>query len=170
MNSFLGIIWRFAFAIVPAQLLVMITALLCSNHVTYRFGKGMMPAAYRLNPDSMAVIMDQYAAYVFSLPFLSPSSLSFLLLSPRLASLFCSLRSGLGLSLAYHALPPWPRSPLGTLALLALSLRSLALLGSSLLSSLLPTVLTISSPSIDNSQTNMALTSRTASLKNHGRI
>jgi hypothetical protein len=47
-----------AFAIVPAHLLVMLAALLCSNHVTYRFGKGMMPEAYRL---SMAVIMDQYA-------------------------------------------------------------------------------------------------------------
>ena len=63
-SSFLGIIWRFAFAIVPAQILVMITALLCSNHVTSRFGKGMIPPAYRLNPDSMAVIMDQYAACV----------------------------------------------------------------------------------------------------------
>ncbi|KAH6910927.1 hypothetical protein BKA70DRAFT_48767 [Coprinopsis sp. MPI-PUGE-AT-0042] len=61
-NHFLGIIWCFAFAIVPAQILVMITALLCSNHVTYRFGKGMMPAAYRLKSDSMAGIMDRYAA------------------------------------------------------------------------------------------------------------
>lgn len=52
------------FAIVPAQLLVMVTALLCSNHVTYRFGKGMMPKAYRLNMNSMAVIMDNYAKYV----------------------------------------------------------------------------------------------------------
>ncbi|EAU92135.1 tetraspanin Tsp2 [Coprinopsis cinerea okayama7 len=58
----LGVFWKIAFSIVPAHLLVMIAALLCSNHVTYRFGKGMMPEAYRLNPDSMAVIMDQYAA------------------------------------------------------------------------------------------------------------
>lgn len=50
-----------AFAIVPAHILVMLAALLCSNHVTYRFGKGMMPEAYRLNMGSMAVIMDQYA-------------------------------------------------------------------------------------------------------------
>ncbi|KAH8099853.1 hypothetical protein BXZ70DRAFT_222530 [Cristinia sonorae] len=49
------------FSIVPAQLFVMIAALLCSNHVTYRFGKGMMPKAYRLNMNSMAVIMDNYA-------------------------------------------------------------------------------------------------------------
>ncbi|EKM61559.1 uncharacterized protein PHACADRAFT_169009 [Phanerochaete carnosa HHB-10118-sp] len=51
-----------AFSAVPAQLIVMITALLCSNHVTYRFGKGMMPKAYRLNMNSMAVIMDNYAS------------------------------------------------------------------------------------------------------------
>ncbi|KAJ8494574.1 hypothetical protein ONZ45_g9730 [Pleurotus djamor] len=50
-----------AFALVPAQLAVMIVALLCSNHVTYRFGKGMMPKAYRLSMNSMAVIMDNYA-------------------------------------------------------------------------------------------------------------
>jgi hypothetical protein len=37
---------------------------LCSNHVTYRFGKGMMPKAYRLSMNSMAVIMDNYAKFV----------------------------------------------------------------------------------------------------------
>ncbi|ESK89999.1 tetraspanin tsp2 family [Moniliophthora roreri MCA 2997] len=50
-----------AFGLVPAQLGVMIAGLLCSNHVTYRFGKGMMPKAYRLSLSSMAVIMDNYA-------------------------------------------------------------------------------------------------------------
>lgn len=50
-----------AFSLVPFHLFVMITALLCSNHVTYRFGKGMMPKAYRLSMNSMAVIMDNYA-------------------------------------------------------------------------------------------------------------
>ncbi|KAI0789373.1 tetraspanin Tsp2, partial [Abortiporus biennis] len=49
------------FSLVPAQLAVMVAGLLCSNHVTYRFGKGMMPKAYRLNMNSMAVIMDNYA-------------------------------------------------------------------------------------------------------------
>ena len=52
------------FSCVPFQLAVMVAALLCSNHVTYRFGKGMMPKAYRLNMNSMAVIMDNYAKYV----------------------------------------------------------------------------------------------------------
>ncbi|TEB24639.1 tetraspanin Tsp2 [Coprinellus micaceus] len=53
--------WTAAFALVPGQLLVMISALMCSNHVTYRFGKGMMPERYRLDMSSMGVIMDQYA-------------------------------------------------------------------------------------------------------------
>ncbi|KAF9258141.1 hypothetical protein L218DRAFT_877781 [Marasmius fiardii PR-910] len=49
------------FCLIPAQVLVMVAGLLCSNHVTYRFGKGMMPKAYRLDMGSMAVIMDNYA-------------------------------------------------------------------------------------------------------------
>ena len=60
-------IWYIAvFAMVPAQILVMVVGLLCSNHITYRFGKGMMPEAYRLNMNTMAVIMDNYAKYVVS--------------------------------------------------------------------------------------------------------
>lgn len=55
------------FSLVPAQIAIMVVGLLCSNHVTYRFGKGMMPKAYRLNMNSMAVIMDNYAKYVFPL-------------------------------------------------------------------------------------------------------
>ncbi|KAL0577828.1 hypothetical protein V5O48_004156 [Marasmius crinis-equi] len=49
------------FGLIPAQLIVMVAGLLCSNHITYRFGKGMMPKAYRLDMGSMAVIMDNYA-------------------------------------------------------------------------------------------------------------
>ncbi|KAJ3529117.1 hypothetical protein NMY22_g9132 [Coprinellus aureogranulatus] len=52
------------FAIVPVHIVVMTAGLLCSNHVTYRFGKGMMPKAYRLSLQSMGVIMDQYAQCV----------------------------------------------------------------------------------------------------------
>ncbi|KAF8079371.1 hypothetical protein FPV67DRAFT_1403124 [Lyophyllum atratum] len=50
-----------AFSIVPMHILIILAGLLCSNHVTYRFGKGMMPKAYHLNMNSMAVIMDNYA-------------------------------------------------------------------------------------------------------------
>lgn len=51
-----------AFSLVPFHLFVMIAALLCSNNVTYRFGKGMTPKAYRLDLSSMAVLMDNYAS------------------------------------------------------------------------------------------------------------
>lgn len=47
-----------AFALVPSQIGYILAALLCANHVTYRFGKGMMPKAYRLSPGAMAVIID----------------------------------------------------------------------------------------------------------------
>lgn len=49
------------FGVVPLQMAIMLAGLLCSNHVTYRFGKGMMPKAYRLSVGSMAVIMESYA-------------------------------------------------------------------------------------------------------------
>ncbi|KAJ7063803.1 hypothetical protein C8F01DRAFT_1129357 [Mycena amicta] len=51
-----------AFGLVPVHIGVIVAGLLCSNHVTYRFGKGMMPKAYRLSKESMAVIMERYAA------------------------------------------------------------------------------------------------------------
>jgi hypothetical protein len=52
------------FSILALHIFIIISALLCSNHVTYRFGKGMMPKAYRLNMGSMAVVMDNYAQCV----------------------------------------------------------------------------------------------------------
>ncbi|KAH9971449.1 hypothetical protein BJV74DRAFT_783673 [Russula compacta] len=36
------------FCLVPLHLLNIVTGLLCGNHVTHRFGKGVMPARYRL--------------------------------------------------------------------------------------------------------------------------
>ena len=60
----LSLWFRAVFGLVPVQLLIMVAGLLCSNHITYRFGKGMMPEAYRLNLNTMAVIMDNYAKYV----------------------------------------------------------------------------------------------------------
>ena len=53
--------YMMCFSLVPFHLWIMTVGLLCSNHVTYRFGKGMMPKAYRLSLTSMAVIMDNYA-------------------------------------------------------------------------------------------------------------
>ncbi|KAJ7111775.1 hypothetical protein C8R44DRAFT_253144 [Mycena epipterygia] len=54
--------YTISFALVPVNIAVIVAGLLCSNHVTYRFGKGMMPKAYRLSKESMAVIMEKYAA------------------------------------------------------------------------------------------------------------
>jgi hypothetical protein len=53
------------FGLVPLHIFVMVSGLLCSNHVTYRFGKGLTPKAYRLDISSVAAIMDNYAKYVF---------------------------------------------------------------------------------------------------------
>ena len=58
------------FSIVPVHVGIIVVGLLCSNHVTYRFGKGMMPKAYRLSMYSMAVIKDHYARCVIYLVFL----------------------------------------------------------------------------------------------------
>jgi hypothetical protein len=53
-----------SFALVPAHILILLAGLLCSNHVTYRFGKGLTPKRYRLDMDSMAVIMNDYATQI----------------------------------------------------------------------------------------------------------
>ncbi|KAJ7623650.1 hypothetical protein FB45DRAFT_980468 [Roridomyces roridus] len=50
------------FSLVGYNISTIVAALLCVNHVTYRFGKGMMPKAYRLNEEAVAVIMESYAA------------------------------------------------------------------------------------------------------------
>ncbi|KAJ7062787.1 hypothetical protein C8F01DRAFT_104152 [Mycena amicta] len=49
------------FSFVPVNIGAIVAGLLCSNHITYRFGKGMMPKAYRLSEKSMAVIAGAYA-------------------------------------------------------------------------------------------------------------
>jgi len=49
------------FILVPVHIGVMVAGLLCSNHISYRFGKGMMPEAYRLNVSMIAVILDNHA-------------------------------------------------------------------------------------------------------------
>ncbi|KAJ7732276.1 hypothetical protein B0H16DRAFT_1696432 [Mycena metata] len=44
-----------SFGMVPVHIAIMAAGLLCSNHVTYRFGKGMTLKAYRLGREAMAV-------------------------------------------------------------------------------------------------------------------
>lgn len=58
--------YTISFALVPVQLAIIIAGLLCSNHVTYRFTKGLTPKQYRLNLDSLAFVMDGYAGCVLS--------------------------------------------------------------------------------------------------------
>ena len=42
-RKLLGLWFKIIFSLVPIQLLIMVVAaLLCLNHITYRFGKGMM--------------------------------------------------------------------------------------------------------------------------------
>ena len=53
--------YKVVFVLALPHIVVMIAGLLCSNHITYRFGKGMTPEAYRLNMSTMEVIMDNYA-------------------------------------------------------------------------------------------------------------
>jgi len=38
--------YKSVFILVPVQIAVIVSSLLCSYHITYRFGKGMMPEAY----------------------------------------------------------------------------------------------------------------------------
>lgn len=56
--------YTIAFSLVGPHLLIILAGLLCSNHVTYRFGKGLTPKRYRLDLDSMAVIMNDYATEI----------------------------------------------------------------------------------------------------------
>ena len=55
----LGAWYAAAFAVCGAQVLVLATAVLCANHVTYRFGKGMMPERYRLDERKLTVIVQE---------------------------------------------------------------------------------------------------------------
>ena len=42
-------IWRAAFALVPLHMFNLVVALLCANHITNTFGKGLTPKQYRLS-------------------------------------------------------------------------------------------------------------------------
>ncbi|KAJ6607582.1 hypothetical protein B0H10DRAFT_2166755 [Mycena sp. CBHHK59/15] len=52
----LGRWYTVAFGLVTVQVSAILVGRLCSNHLMYRFGKGMVPKAYGLSPTSMAVI------------------------------------------------------------------------------------------------------------------
>ena len=50
--------YAIAFGLVAPHLIIIVTALLSSNHVTYRFGKGLTPQAYRLDEATARTIKD----------------------------------------------------------------------------------------------------------------
>ncbi|EIM86198.1 uncharacterized protein STEHIDRAFT_98575 [Stereum hirsutum FP-91666 SS1] len=52
----LGTIYGVVFSVVPLLLISICVALLCSNHVTQRFGKGIMPRKYRLSVKDLEVL------------------------------------------------------------------------------------------------------------------
>ncbi|KAF8905314.1 hypothetical protein CPB85DRAFT_1224749 [Mucidula mucida] len=53
--------YTISFSLVGPHMLVIVAGLLCSDHVTYRFGKGMAPKAYRLTTTDLSAIMNDYA-------------------------------------------------------------------------------------------------------------
>ncbi|KAA1472188.1 hypothetical protein DENSPDRAFT_930107 [Dentipellis sp. KUC8613] len=55
-RSALSTIYGAVFSLVPLHLMNIVAALLCSNHVTRRFGKGIMPKRYRLRIADVASI------------------------------------------------------------------------------------------------------------------
>ncbi|OJT12994.1 hypothetical protein TRAPUB_10471 [Trametes pubescens] len=49
----LALIWSTVFSLVPVHLLNIVVALLCANHVTRTFGKGLTPKRYRLSGEDV---------------------------------------------------------------------------------------------------------------------
>ncbi|KAI9066027.1 hypothetical protein FKP32DRAFT_1566765 [Trametes sanguinea] len=49
----LATIWGTVFSLVPVHILNIVVALLCANHVTKTFGKGITPKRYRLNGEDV---------------------------------------------------------------------------------------------------------------------
>lgn len=69
--------WGTVFSFVPLHLANILVGLLCANHVTRRFGKGITPARYRLTADDIlsAGLVDQKKKAGFPPPpFLAPTS------------------------------------------------------------------------------------------------
>ncbi len=49
----------------PVFIGIILAALLSSNHITYRFGKGLTPKRYRLDVNAMNVLMEEYSKWVW---------------------------------------------------------------------------------------------------------
>ncbi|KAF7370145.1 Tetraspanin Tsp2 [Mycena sanguinolenta] len=52
------------FSLAGFNIMIIVASLLCSNHVTYRFGKGMMPKRYQLTEEAVGIILSEWAGVV----------------------------------------------------------------------------------------------------------
>ncbi|KAJ7719585.1 hypothetical protein B0H16DRAFT_1336555, partial [Mycena metata] len=90
-----------SFGLVPVHIAIMAAGLLCSNHVTYRFGKGMMPNAYCLSREAsyygavceVRVLYSLYSSLLFFVSFCSCGSCLFLQMRGGAAHLCYGRRS-----------------------------------------------------------------------------
>ena len=61
-------IWRTVFALVPLHMVNLVVALLCANHMTNTFGKGIIPKQYRLNATDVKADAEKILEGVVSFP------------------------------------------------------------------------------------------------------
>lgn len=54
-------VYVIAFSLVPAHLACLVTTMLCANHVTYRFGKGITPSRYRVDDRTLSMAYQRSA-------------------------------------------------------------------------------------------------------------
>lgn len=64
----LRMIWRVAFSLAPLHLINMVVALLCVNHVTYTFGKRVLPRQYHLSPNDVKAEAEKLLGPAFVAP------------------------------------------------------------------------------------------------------
>jgi hypothetical protein len=65
-------IWRTAFALVPLHMVNLVVALLCANHMTNTFGKGITPKQYRLSAADVKADAEKFLDNVT--PFFRPNA------------------------------------------------------------------------------------------------
>lgn len=61
----LRMIWRATFSLAPLHLINMVVALLSANHVTYVFGKRVIPKQYRLSPNDVKAEAEKLLGLAF---------------------------------------------------------------------------------------------------------
>ena len=69
-------VWRATFAVVPLHVVNIFVSLLCANHVTRTFGKGVMPRRYRLSGADVRSDAEKILGTIRSLGPVAPPELS----------------------------------------------------------------------------------------------